>query len=63
MINYIYNICYIKNMVKTLRITDNNHKEMMKIQGEIQSRSGENTSMDTVIDELVTSYRRTHSKR
>ena len=45
-------------MVKTLRISDENHKEMLKIQGKIQAKSGEFTSMDDVIAELAKSFRK-----
>jgi len=45
-------------MVKTLRISDSIHKEMLKIQGEIQAKSGEFTSMDDVIENLVKIYRK-----
>ncbi len=45
-------------MVKTLRISDSNHRDMMKIQGQIQAKSGEFTSMDDVIAELVKTYRK-----
>jgi len=45
-------------MVKTLRISDSIHKEMLKIQGEIQAKSGEFTSMDDVIENLVRIYRK-----
>ncbi len=45
-------------MVKTLRISDEIHKEMLKIQGQIQAKSGEFTSMDDVITELVKTYRK-----
>ena len=46
-------------MVKTLRIeTDALHKELLKIQGQIQAKSGEFTSMDDVIAELVNTYKR-----
>lgn len=45
-------------MVKTLRISDKNHKEMLKIQGEIQAKSGEFTSMDDVISKMVESYKK-----
>ena len=45
-------------MVKTLRISDENHKEMLKIQGEIQAKSGEFTSMDDVIANLVKEFRK-----
>ena len=45
-------------MVKTLRISDTNHKEMLKIQGQIQAKSGEFTSMDDVIAEMVKTVRK-----
>jgi len=45
-------------MVKTLRISDSNHKEVLKMQGEIQAKSGEFTSMDDVIVELVKIFRK-----
>lgn len=45
-------------MVKTLRISDEIHKEMLKIQGEIQAKAGESISMDNVIAKLVKTYRK-----
>jgi len=46
-------------MVKTLRIDNENiHKELVKIQGEIQAKSGEYISMEKVIEELVKNYRK-----
>jgi len=46
-------------MVKTLRIVDENlHKELLKIQGQIQAQTGESTSMDDVIAELVKNFRK-----
>jgi len=56
---YIQRISNIQNMVKTLRIVDDNlHKELLKIQGQIQARTGEFTTMDDVIAELVKSFRK-----
>ncbi len=49
-------------MVKTLRISDENHREMLKIQGEIQAKSGEFTSMDDVIANLVRSFKSKHRR-
>lgn len=50
-------------MVKTLRIvSDDLHKELLKIQGEIQAKTGKFTSMDDVIQELVESYCKSHKK-
>lgn len=48
------------NMVKTLRISDENHKEVLRIQGEIQAESGAFTSMDDTIARLVETYRKKH---
>ena len=45
-------------MVKTLRISDENHKEMLKIQGQIQAKIGEFTSMDDVIANLVNNFKK-----
>lgn len=45
-------------MVKTLRISDENHTEMLKIQGQIQAQSGEFTSMDNVIANLVKAFKK-----
>ncbi len=45
-------------MVKTLRISDSTHKEILKIQGQIQAKSGEFTSMDDVIAQMVQSFKK-----
>jgi len=46
-------------MVKTLRIdSDALHKQLLKIQGEIQAKTGEYTSMNDVIAELVKLYKK-----
>jgi len=46
-------------MVKTIRISDDElHRDLLKIQGQIQAKSGEFTSMDDVIGELVRVYRK-----
>ena len=45
-------------MVKTIRLSDENHRELLKIQGQIQARTGEYTSMDNVMAELVKNYRK-----
>ena len=48
-------------MVKTLRLSnDDLHKELLKIQGQIQAKTGEFTSMDDVIEELVKQYKKKH---
>ena len=46
-------------MVKTIRIEDEDiHKELLKIQGQIQAKSGEFTSMEDVLTELIKIYRK-----
>ena len=46
-------------MIKTLRLeTDALHKELLKIQGQIQAKTGEYTSMDDVIAELIRIYKK-----
>lgn len=60
--NKLYNIYLIYlRMVKTLRIESLAlHKELVKIQGEMQAKTGEYPSMDKVIGELVKMYRKRH---
>lgn len=48
-------------MARSIRITNEDlYKDLMRIQGEIQSRSGEFTSMNDTVQELVDSYRKKH---
>ena len=53
-------VLYIQyKLVKTIRIiTEQLHKELLKIQGEIQAQTGESTNMDDVINELLKHYRK-----
>ena len=46
-------------MVKTLRISDDDiHRELLKIQGQIQARTGDFTSMEDTLSELIKAYRK-----
>jgi hypothetical protein len=46
-------------MVKTVRIVDHNlHSELLKIQGEMQAKSGQMENMDAVIRALLIKYGR-----
>ena len=46
-------------MVKTIRLSnDKLHKELLKIQGEIQAKTGEFTSMDAVIEKLIDNFKK-----
>lgn len=49
----------LNNMVKTLRIDNADiHKELLKIQGEMQAKTGEYTSIEDVIDALIKNFRK-----
>lgn len=44
-------------MVKTLRIEDEKiHKELLKIQGRIQAKSGEPIKLEKVLEDLIDFY-------
>ena len=46
-------------MVKTLRISDDSiHKDLLKIQGQIQAKTGDSTSMEDTLAELIKTYRK-----
>lgn len=46
-------------MVKSIRLgKDVLHKELLKIQGEMQAKSGETTTMDDVIVYLISLYKK-----
>ena len=48
-------------MVKTIRIAnDDLHKELLKIQGKIQAQTGEFTSMEDVLEQLIKAYKKKH---
>lgn len=59
--NDIIHIFHIQNrfMVKTLRISDDDiHRELLKIQGQIQAKTGEFTSMEDVLSELIKNFKK-----
>lgn len=46
-------------MVKSIRLgEDQLHKELLKIQGELQAKTGETTTMDDVIEKLISLYKK-----
>jgi hypothetical protein len=52
----IYLIYIIYYVIKTIRLSEDNHRRLIKLQGQIQADNEEATSMDDTIDVLVTSY-------
>lgn len=50
-------------MARSIRISNEDlYKELLRIQGEIQARTGEFTSMDSAIEEIVKAYRKASRK-
>ena len=45
-----------KKIIRSIRLSDDNHRRLIKLQGQIQADTEETTSMDDVIDILVTFY-------
>lgn len=44
-------------MVKTIRIVDHKiHSELLKMQGELQAKSGKSENMDAVLKKLLNKY-------
>jgi len=50
-------------MIKTLRISEENHKKLVVIQSKIQIRDEEIRSMDHVMAELIKCYDKIHRGR
>jgi len=44
----------------SLRISPNTHKDLVKIQGSIQIKTGQTTSLDVVLQELIKDYKKRH---
>jgi len=45
-------------MVKTIRLSESTHKELVKIAGEMQAQHGKNITLDFTINELIRVYRK-----
>ena len=52
----------VETSVKTIRLSKENHEGILKIQGEIQAKSGKYTSMDTTIEKIVDAYNKGKKK-
>jgi len=48
--------------ITTIRITKSTHKEILKIMGEIQARTGEIPTLDDALQEMLSNYKK-KSKR
>jgi hypothetical protein len=50
-------IRYALKEVTTIRITKSTHKEILKIMGEIQARTGEIPTLDDALQEMLENYK------
>ena len=55
-------IRYALKEVTTIRITKSTHKEILKIMGEIQSRTGVIPTLDDALQEMLEKYKKKTKK-
>lgn len=55
-------IRYALKEVTTIRITKSTHKEILKIMGEIQARTGEIPTLDDALQEMLENYKKKSKK-
>jgi len=48
--------------VTTIRITKDTHKEILKIMGQIQARTGKIPTLDDALQEMLSNYKRKSKK-
>jgi len=48
--------------ITTIRITKSTHKEILKIMGQIQAKTGEIPTLDDALQELLNNYKRKSKK-
>jgi len=44
--------------ITTIRITKSTHKEILKIMGEIQAKTGEIPTLDDALQEMLSNYKK-----
>ena len=55
-------IRYALKEVTTIRITKSTHKEILKIMGEIQARTGKIPTLDDALQEMLENYKKKSRK-
>ena len=55
-------IRYALKDITTIRITKSTHKEILKIMGEIQARTGEIPTLDDALQEILRNYKKKLTK-
>jgi len=48
--------------ITTIRITKSTHKEILKIMGQIQARTGEIPTLDDALQEMLSNYKKKSRK-
>ena len=58
MFNYSKYMEYALKDVTTIRITKSTHKDLLKVMGKIQAKTGEIPTLDDALKELLDNYKR-----
>ena len=62
MFNYVRYTKYALVDITTIRITKDTHKEILKIMGQIQARTGEIPTIDDALQEMLNNYKKKFRK-
>jgi len=60
--NYSKYMEYALKDITTIRITKSTHKDLLKVMGKIQAKSGEIPTLDDALKELLDNYKRKSRK-
>jgi len=60
--NYVRYTKYALKDITTIRITKSTHKEILKIMGKIQARTGEIPTIDDALQEMLNNYKKKFKK-
>ncbi len=58
MFNYSRYIAYTLKDITTIRITKGTHKDLLKVMGKIQAKTGEIPTLDDALKELLGNYKK-----
>ena len=62
MFNYSKYMEYALKDITTIRITKSTHKEILKIMGQIQAKTGEIPTLDDALQEMLSNYKKKSRK-
>jgi len=60
--NYVRYTKYALKDITTIRITKSTHKEILKIMGQIQAKTGEIPTLDDALQEMLKNYKKKSKK-